>query len=76
MYLSVNAGVNFAARVTTRSDTRLPQSHPGGQGPYLRSLDRLGRISEVKKEKKENHYKKLSVTDLSTDQLMDGQRGM
>ena len=33
----------------TRPDTRLPQSRAGGQGPKLRSLDHLGRSSEVKK---------------------------
>ena len=35
----------------TRPDTRLPQSHAGGQGPYLRSLDYLGRGSEAKNRK-------------------------
>ena len=39
----------------TRPDTRLSKSGAGGQGPYLRSLDRSGRSSEVKeiKSKKE-----------------------
>ena len=27
----------------TRPDTRLPQSRAGGQGPYLRSVEHLGR---------------------------------
>ena len=31
----------------TRPDTQLPQSRAGGQKPYLRSLDHLGRSSEV-----------------------------
>ena len=31
----------------TRPDTRLPKSRAGGQGSYLRSLDDLGRSSEV-----------------------------
>ena len=35
----------------TRPDTRLPKSRAGGQGPYLRSPDHLGRSSEVKKIK-------------------------
>ena len=39
----------------TRPDTRLPKSHAGGQGPYLRSLDHLGRSGEVQKIK--NHEK-------------------
>ena len=33
----------------TRTDTRLPKSRAGGQGPYLRSLDYLGRSSGVRK---------------------------
>ena len=32
-------------------DTRLPQSRAGGQGPYWRSLDHLGRSSEAKYRK-------------------------
>ena len=35
----------------TRPDTRLPKSRAGGQGPYLRSPDHLGRSSEVKEIK-------------------------
>ena len=35
----------------TRPDTRLRKSRAGGQGPYLRSLDHLGRSSEVLKVK-------------------------
>ena len=31
-----------------RPDTRLPQSRAGGQGPYLRSVEHLGRSSEAK----------------------------
>ena len=34
----------------TRPDTTLPKSRAGGQGPYLRSLDHLGRSSEVQKK--------------------------
>ena len=32
----------------TRPDTRQPKTRAGGQGPYLRSPDHLGRSSEVK----------------------------
>ena len=32
----------------TRPDTRLPQSRAGGQGPYLRSPEHLGRSRMVK----------------------------
>ena len=35
----------------TRPDTRLPKLRAGRQGPYLRSLDHLGRSSEVKEIK-------------------------
>ena len=35
-------------RKKTRPDTRLPKSRAGGQGPYLRLPDHLGRSSEVK----------------------------
>ena len=34
--------------IKTRPDTRLLKSRAGGQGPYLRSPDHLGRSSEVK----------------------------
>ena len=43
--------VDEVTNMRTRPDTRLPQSRAGGQGPYLRSLDRLGRISESKNNK-------------------------
>ena len=35
----------------TRPDTQLPNLRVGGQGPYLRSPDQLGRSSEVKEIK-------------------------
>jgi len=38
-------------REKTRPETRLPKSRAGGQGPYLRSPDHLGRSSEVKEKK-------------------------
>ena len=37
--------------VVTRPYTRLPKSGVGGQGPYFRSPDYLGRGSEVKEIK-------------------------
>ena len=52
----------------TRPDTWLPKSHAGGQRPYLRSLDHLGRSSEKavkkerKKEKKERRKRKQKRT--------------
>ena len=35
--------------IRTRPDTRLPQSRAGGQGPFLRSMEDLGRSSMAKK---------------------------
>ena len=35
-------------RQSTRPDTRLPQSRGGGKGPYLRSVEHLGRSNEAK----------------------------
>ena len=54
----------FILITETRPDTRLPKSRAGGQGPYLRSLDHLGRSSEVKEIKS---YKKVKC-----DQPTDG----
>ena len=34
--------------VKTRPDTRLPQSRAGGQGPYFRSVEHLGRSGIAK----------------------------
>ena len=47
----------------TRPDTRLPQSHAGGQGPYLRSLHHLGRSSEAKEHKNPKKVKCDGPTD-------------
>ena len=47
----------------TRPDTRLPQSRAGGQGPYLRSLDHLGRSSKAKKLKNAKKVKCDGRTD-------------
>ena len=43
-------GYNVPLQKKTRPDTGLRQSRAGGQEPYLRSLDHLGRSSEVKKK--------------------------
>ena len=57
-----------------RSDIRLPQSHAGGQGPYLRSLDHLGRSSEAKDREHLKEIKCDTPTDGWTDrQQMIGQ---
>ena len=44
-----NNNKGSAGRNETRPDTRLPQSREGGQGPYLRSQDHLGRSSDIQK---------------------------
>ena len=40
-----------AANNQVRPDSRLPLSRDGGQGPYLRSQEHLGRSSEAKDRK-------------------------
>ena len=55
----------------TRSGTWLPQSHVGGQGLYLRSLDHLGRSSEAIDWKKKTK-KVVWRTDRRTDGRTDG----
>ena len=47
----------------TRPDTRLPKSRAGVQGPYLRSLDHLGRSSEAKDRKNQKKVKCDGPTD-------------
>ena len=48
----IRTGRKHSHGVGTRLDTQLPQSRVGGQGLYLRSLNHLGRSSEVKNRKK------------------------
>ena len=45
-------GVAYLRLNITRSDTRLPKSRAGGQGPYLRPLHHLGRSSKAKDRNK------------------------
>ena len=61
--LALGPFVLFLCIERTRPDTRLPKSRAGGQGPYLRSLDHLGRSSGVKEIKS---YKKIKC-DRPTD---------
>ena len=56
----------------TRPDTRLPQSRAGGQGPYLRSLDHLGRSSKAIDRKNPKKVKCDGQTDQPTDGPTDG----
>ena len=51
----------------TMPDIRLPQSCAGGQRPYSRSLDHLGRSSEAKDCKNPNKVKCDRWTDGQTD---------
>ena len=61
-------GYRVAYRVTkTRPDTWLPQSRAGGQGPYLRSLDHLGRGSKAVDRKNQKKVKCDGPTDGRTD---------
>ena len=56
----------------TRPDTRLPQSRAGGQGPYSRSHDYLGRSREAENRKKTKKVKCDRRTDGPTDRPTDG----
>ena len=53
----------------TRPDTQLPQTHAGGQVPYLRSVEHLRRSSKAKNLKKAK--KVVWWTDKRTDQKTD-----
>ena len=55
----------------TRPDTRLPQSHAGGQGPYLRSPEHLGRSGKAKMLKNAKKVKCDGRTDGPTDRPTD-----
>ena len=65
----------FAPLIKTRLDTRLPQSRAGGQGPYLRSIDHLGRSSEAKDCKNQKKVKCNGRTDGQTDRRTDKPTG-
>ena len=56
---------------TTRPDKLLPKSRAGGQGPYLRSFDHLGRSSEAKDREKTKKVKCDGPTDGRTDGRTD-----
>ena len=69
-------GENGSARplpMSTRPDTRLPQSRAGGQGPYLRSPEHLGRSSEAKDSKNSKEEECGGQTKRPTDLPMDRQ---
>ena len=53
-------------------DTRLPQSRVGGQEPYLRSLDHLGRSSEAIDRKNPKKVKCDGRMDRPTEGPTDG----
>ena len=57
----------------TRPDTRLPQLRVGGQGPYLRSLDHLGRSREAKDHKNPKKVNCDGRYDRRTNGPTDGQ---
>ena len=64
--------------IKTRPDTRLPQSRASGQGLYFRSLNDLGRSSDVKnrKKKKPKKVKCDGRTDQRTNGPTDRQSGL
>ena len=55
----------------TRPDTRLPQSRAGGQEPYFRSLDHLGRSGEAKDCKNQKKVKCDGLTDQRLNERTD-----
>ena len=55
----------------TRPDTRLPQSRAGGQGPYLRSVEHLGRSGIAKNPINAEKVKCDGPTDGQTDGRTD-----
>ena len=69
---SIHATKMISSELGARPVTRLPQSHAGGQGPYLRSLDHLGRSSEAKDRKNKKKVKCDGPRDGRTDQRTDG----
>ena len=62
---------NFLPYFKTRPDTRLPQSHTGGQGPYLRSVEHLGRSGIAKNPINAKKVKCDGPTDGRTDGRTD-----
>ena len=60
----------------TRPDTRLPQSRVGGQGPYLWSVEHLGRSGLARNPQNAKKVKcdgpTDGPTDGRTDRRMDG----
>ena len=56
----------------TRPDTRLPMSRAGGQGPYLRSVEHLGRSGIAKNPINAEKVKCDGRMDRQTDGPTDG----
>ena len=71
MYTIAGIGPPSSSDLKTRPDTRLPQSRAGGQGPYLRSLDHLGRSSEAINRKNPKKVKCDGWMDGRTDGQTD-----
>ena len=72
--MSLRSSVDFFFyfKKKTRPDTQLPQLRAGGQGPYFRSLDHLGRSSEAKNRKSPKKVKCDGPTDGQTDGRTNG----
>ena len=63
----------------SRSDTRLPQSPVGGQGPFSRSPEHFGKSNEAKDRENIRKVKKVKcdrLIDRPTDGWTDGQNGV
>ena len=58
--------------IKTRPDTRLPQSRAGGQGPYLRSVEHLGKSGTAKNPINAKKVKCAGPTDQWTDGRTNG----
>ena len=58
--------------MTTRPDTRLPKSRAGGQGPYLRSVEHLGRSGIAENPINAEKVKCDGPTDGPADGPTDG----
>ena len=52
----------------TRPDSRPPQSPRGGQGPYLRSIDHLGKSSETAKIRSKAGYTVIQSRTVGQEQ--------
>ena len=72
VYLHVQESSRLWVLKETRPDTRLPQSRAGGQGPYFRSVEHLGRSGIAKNPINAEKVKCDGRTYGRTDQRTNG----